>query len=66
MVWMSIIAAIIALLLGDNDETVLGHALVVPTIQALGDGNIVTIAQSMIGDINPAIMSQGSKIINNT
>lgn len=66
MVWMSIIAAIISLLLGDNDETVWGHALVVPTIQALGDGNIVTIAQSMVGDINPAIMSQGSKIINNT
>ena len=66
MVWMSIIAAIISALLGDNDETVWGHALVVPTIQALGDGNIYTIAKSMVGDINPAIMSQGSKIINNT
>ena len=66
MTWLSLIAAIITALLGDNDETVWGHGIVQPVVQALGDGNAYTIMTSMIGDINPAMLVSMKKIVGNT
>lgn len=66
MLWLYLISFIIQLLLGDNDETVWGHSFVTPVVQALGDGNAVSIMSSMFGDINPAMMTSVYKIWNNT
>lgn len=66
MVWLSILSMIIMALLGENDETVAGHALVIPVVQAFGDGNAFSIISSMFGDINPAMMTSVYKIWNNT
>jgi hypothetical protein len=63
---MSLLAFILTLLLGENDKTFVGHAVALPVIQAFGDGNIYTIGKSMFGDINPAIMTQSAKILDNT
>ena len=56
MAWLSLIAAILTALLGENNETVVGHAIAQPVIQALGDGNAYSITASIFGDINPATL----------
>ena len=66
MAWLSLIAAILTALLGEKDETVLGHAVAQPIIQAIGDGNAYTITKSIFGDINPALLVSMKKIACNT
>jgi hypothetical protein len=66
MAWLSLIAAILTALLGEHDETVVGHAIAQPVIQALGDGNAYSITASIFGDINPATLVSMKKITGNT